>query len=92
MKKDPLHVINGTNSMPKKWKVDSINLNGSALVKRDWSNSISKNKEVPPSLEIWKAKKITIWHSVNGNSIQWLCVICIDLESTFFFFIVSYDN
>ncbi|KAF3322760.1 putative GTP diphosphokinase RSH1 [Carex littledalei] len=80
MKKDPLHVINGTNSMQKKWKVDSIKLNGSASVKRDWYNSISTNKEVPPGLEIWKAKKITIWHSVNGSSIQWLCVICIGRE------------
>lgn len=86
MKKDPLHVVNGTNGMPKKWNVDSTKLNGSASVKRDWSNSISTNKEDPTGLEIWKAKKITIWHSVNGNSIQWLCVIYNAGESTFFFF------
>ncbi|KAG7036656.1 putative GTP diphosphokinase RSH1, chloroplastic, partial [Cucurbita argyrosperma subsp. argyrosperma] len=35
-------------------------------------------KEVLPGLDSWQTSKITSWHSLEGHSIQWLCVICID--------------
>lgn len=35
-------------------------------------------KEVLPSLESWQASKITAWHNLEGHSIQWFCVVCID--------------
>ncbi|ONK63347.1 uncharacterized protein A4U43_C07F14110 [Asparagus officinalis] len=40
--------------------------------------NIPMYKEVLPGLESWKAGKIASWHSVEGHSIQWFCVICID--------------
>ena len=43
-------------------------------------------KEVLPGLDSWQTSKITSWHSLEGHSIQWLCVICIDRrgkEATF---------
>ena len=33
-------------------------------------------KEVLPGLESWKASKIASWHSLEGDSIQWFCVVC----------------
>ncbi|WOL04032.1 hypothetical protein Cni_G12753 [Canna indica] len=35
-------------------------------------------KEVLPGLESWKAGKIALWQSVEGHSIKWFCVVCID--------------
>ncbi|KAE9593796.1 hypothetical protein Lal_00036502 [Lupinus albus] len=35
-------------------------------------------KEVLPGLESWQAHKIASWHNIEGHSIQWLCVVCID--------------
>lgn len=35
-------------------------------------------KEVLPGLESWQASKIASWHNLEGNSIQWFCVVCID--------------
>ncbi|XP_061365515.1 putative GTP diphosphokinase RSH1, chloroplastic isoform X2 [Gastrolobium bilobum] len=35
-------------------------------------------KEVLPGLESWQAQKIASWHNIEGHSIQWLCVVCID--------------
>ncbi|KAK7269662.1 hypothetical protein RIF29_22396 [Crotalaria pallida] len=40
--------------------------------------SIPKYKEVLPNLESWLAQKISFWHKIEGHSIQWLCVVCID--------------
>ncbi|CAI8615136.1 unnamed protein product [Vicia faba] len=37
-----------------------------------------KYKEVLPGLERWKAHKIASWHNIEGHSIQWLSIICID--------------
>lgn len=35
-------------------------------------------REVLPGLEVWQASKILSWHSLEGNSIQWLSIVCID--------------
>lgn len=40
--------------------------------------NIPKYKEVLPGLESWQAQKIASWHNVEGHSIQWLSVVCID--------------
>lgn len=40
-------------------------------------------REVLPGLEIWQASKILSWHNLEGNSIQWLSVVCIDRKGKF---------
>lgn len=35
-------------------------------------------KEVLPGLESWQASKIATWHNLEGHSIQWFSVVCID--------------
>ncbi|KAG5221872.1 GTP diphosphokinase RSH [Salix suchowensis] len=40
--------------------------------------SIPRYKEVLPGLESWQASKVASWHSHEGHSIQWFCVVCID--------------
>ncbi|KAJ0625382.1 putative GTP diphosphokinase, Guanosine-3',5'-bis(diphosphate) 3'-diphosphatase [Helianthus annuus] len=35
-------------------------------------------KEVLPSLESWLAGKVSSWSKLQGHSIQWLCIVCID--------------
>lgn len=35
-------------------------------------------KEVLPGLESWLVNKIASWHNLEGNSVQWFCVVCID--------------
>ncbi|XP_027188372.1 putative GTP diphosphokinase RSH1, chloroplastic isoform X2 [Cicer arietinum] len=37
-----------------------------------------KYKEILPGLESWQAQKIASWHNIEGHSIQWLSVVCID--------------
>ncbi|XP_039048314.1 LOW QUALITY PROTEIN: putative GTP diphosphokinase RSH1, chloroplastic [Hibiscus syriacus] len=40
--------------------------------------NIPPHKEVLPGLESWQASKITLWHNLEGHSIQWFSVVCID--------------
>ncbi|KAF7818181.1 putative GTP diphosphokinase RSH1, chloroplastic isoform X1 [Senna tora] len=40
--------------------------------------NIPRYKEVLPGLESWQAQKIASWHNIEGHSIQWFCVVCID--------------
>ncbi|KAJ0113778.1 hypothetical protein Patl1_00960 [Pistacia atlantica] len=42
------------------------------------SANIPMYKEVLPSLEGWQASKIAAWHNLEGHSIQWFCVVCIE--------------
>ncbi|KAK4779829.1 hypothetical protein SAY87_015935 [Trapa incisa] len=35
-------------------------------------------KDVLPGLESWQASKIASWHNLEGRSVQWFCVVCID--------------
>ncbi|KAG6703996.1 hypothetical protein I3843_07G109600 [Carya illinoinensis] len=50
---------------------------GNGVVKMIQAN-IPMYKEVLPSLESWQASKIASWHNLEGHSIQWFCVVCID--------------
>ncbi|XP_074268400.1 putative GTP diphosphokinase RSH1, chloroplastic [Silene latifolia] len=38
----------------------------------------ARPREVLPGLECWQSSKIAAWHSLEGNSVVWLSVICID--------------
>ncbi|KAL4310871.1 hypothetical protein GQ457_01G051290 [Hibiscus cannabinus] len=40
--------------------------------------NIPPHKEVLPGLESWQASKINLWHNLEGHSIQWFSVICMD--------------
>ncbi|GMJ01328.1 RELA/SPOT homolog 1, RELA-SPOT HOMOLOG 1, RELA/SPOT HOMOLOG 1 [Hibiscus trionum] len=40
--------------------------------------NIPPHKEVLPGLESWQASKIALWHNLEGHSIQWVSVVCID--------------
>lgn len=57
--------------------------------------NIPMYKEVLPSLNRWQADKVASWHNLEGHSIQWFCVVCIDqtgesLLSFFFFFSIAH--
>lgn len=62
-----------------------LNMNGRGKLlspDHDISEMIFTNttrlREVLPGLESWKISKIAAWHRLEGNSIQWLCVISLD--------------
>ncbi|XP_076912867.1 putative GTP diphosphokinase RSH1, chloroplastic isoform X2 [Bidens hawaiensis] len=40
--------------------------------------NIPMYKEVLPSLESWLDGKVSSWSKLQGHSIQWLCIACID--------------
>ncbi|KAG5567776.1 hypothetical protein RHGRI_003080 [Rhododendron griersonianum] len=40
--------------------------------------NIPMYKEVLPSLNRWQADKVASWHNLEGHSIHWFCVVCID--------------
>ncbi|XP_044492995.1 putative GTP diphosphokinase RSH1, chloroplastic isoform X2 [Mangifera indica] len=42
------------------------------------SANIPLYKEVLPCLQSWQASKIADWHNLEGHSIQWFCVVCIE--------------
>lgn len=86
---DVLHVgnqngtpkVNGKHN--KKVQYVSLKVNGELLSQGNGiTESIHANipmyKEVLPGLESWKASKVTSWHNLEGRSIQWFCVVCID--------------
>ncbi|CAA0843304.1 Putative GTP diphosphokinase RSH1- chloroplastic [Striga hermonthica] len=50
---------------------------GNGVAEMIFSN-IPVYREVFPGLDSWQANKIMSWHKLEGNSIQWLCIICID--------------
>ncbi|CAL5433351.1 unnamed protein product [Camellia sinensis] len=50
---------------------------GNGVAKMILAN-IPMYKEVLPGLESWQAGKVASWHNLEGHSIQWLCVVCID--------------
>lgn len=63
--------------------VDSSDLRGKLLspdndlAKMIFANT-TRPREVLPGLESWQTSKIAAWHNLEGNSIQWLCVVGID--------------
>ncbi|PIN08766.1 GTP diphosphokinase [Handroanthus impetiginosus] len=50
---------------------------GNGVAKMILAN-IPAYREVLPGLEGWLACKIMSWHSLEGNSIQWLSIVCVD--------------
>lgn len=40
-------------------------------------------KEVLPGLENWRASKVASWDKLEGHSVQWFCVVCIDRRGIF---------
>ncbi|CBI36887.3 hypothetical protein VitviT2T_009536 [Vitis vinifera] len=87
--KDVFHPQNGSTQVPKvngkhNRQVQNVNLEsekpltqGNGVAKMKHLN-IPTCKEVLPGLESWKTNKVASWHSHEGHSIQWLCVVCID--------------
>ncbi|OVA02612.1 HD/PDEase domain [Macleaya cordata] len=87
---DALHVQNGAVGLPKvngKHNKHAQNLSlkgkgellsqGNGIAKLIHAN-IPMYKEVMPGLESWQASKVTSWHNLEGHSVQWFCVVCID--------------
>ncbi|KAL5713163.1 GTP diphosphokinase [Ranunculus cassubicifolius] len=87
---DIVHDQNGSVSPPKvngnhnkNVKYMSLTAHGESLSQ---GNGIAKliqanipmYKEVLPGLESWQASKVAYWHNLEGHSVQWFCVICID--------------
>ncbi|KAG8663548.1 putative GTP diphosphokinase RSH1, chloroplastic isoform X1 [Manihot esculenta] len=73
--------VNGKNN--KHLQHASLEAKGELLSQgNDVAKMIESNipmyKEVLPGLESWHASKVASWHSLEGHSIQWLCVVCID--------------
>ncbi|KAJ8636365.1 hypothetical protein MRB53_010632 [Persea americana] len=86
---DPLHVgnrsitpkVNGKHS--RKVQQMSLKVNGELLSQGNGiaemiHANIPMYKEVLPGLESWQAAKVASWHNLEGRSIQWFCVVCID--------------
>ncbi|XP_065860434.1 putative GTP diphosphokinase RSH1, chloroplastic [Euphorbia lathyris] len=88
--KDPLPCSNGTIWVPKvngnhnkQLQHATFEAKGDLLsqgngVAKVMQSHVPTYKEVLPGLESWHANKIASWHSVEGHSIQWFCVVCID--------------
>ncbi|KAL2556670.1 putative GTP diphosphokinase RSH1 [Forsythia ovata] len=50
---------------------------GNGVAKMILAN-IPMYREVLPGIESWQASKIASWHNLEGCSIQWFCIVCID--------------
>lgn len=73
--------INGKHN--KTMQKMNLKVNGNSAIRGDgFAEFLHANaamyKEVLPGLESWKDSKIASWHSVEGHTIQWFCVVCID--------------
>ncbi|KAK3147292.1 hypothetical protein QOZ80_3BG0280570 [Eleusine coracana subsp. coracana] len=73
--------VNGKQN--KTVKELGIKINGHSSVRGDsfsefMEPSDSIFMEAFPGLDRWKSGKISAWHNVEGNSIQWLCIACVD--------------
>ncbi|PAN49748.1 hypothetical protein PAHAL_9G472700 [Panicum hallii] len=60
-----------------------IKINGHSAIRGDSFSELmrpgnSTCKEVFPGLDHWKSGKISGWHNAEGNSVQWLCIACVD--------------
>lgn len=60
----------------------SLKMNGKVIPELVHSN-FPTYKDVLPGLESWKDSRIASWHNIEGHSIQWFCVICIDKNGLF---------
>ncbi|KAJ8497826.1 hypothetical protein OPV22_008378 [Ensete ventricosum] len=89
-RKHDLLPVRNTSDLPKiNGKYNKIvqkmcmKINGNPMTRDDAFTEfiygkIPTYKEVLPGLESWKAGKIALWHHVEGNSVMWFCVVCID--------------
>ncbi|TVU47113.1 hypothetical protein EJB05_06696 [Eragrostis curvula] len=73
--------VNGKQN--KTVKELGIKINGHSTIRGDSFSEFmqpdnSTCKEIFPGLDHWKSGKISAWHNVEGNSIQWLCIACVD--------------
>ncbi|XP_039042929.1 putative GTP diphosphokinase RSH1, chloroplastic isoform X1 [Hibiscus syriacus] len=72
--------VNG--KLNKHFQPVSLKANGNMLSRANGSvKMIPANippPEVLPGLENWKASKIDLWHNLEGHSILWFSVVCID--------------
>ncbi|KAL2535275.1 putative GTP diphosphokinase RSH1 [Forsythia ovata] len=50
---------------------------GNGVAKMILAN-IPMYKEVLPGLESWRANKVASWYNLQGHSVQWFCIVCID--------------
>lgn len=86
---EDLQLSNGAFCAPKvngkhNKHIEYSNLDKGQLLSQD--NDIAKliiantarPRVVLPELESWQTSKIVAWHSIEGNSIQWLSVVCVD--------------
>lgn len=60
-----------------------IKINGHSTIQGDSFKVLmrpgnSSSNEVFPGLDRWKSGKISGWHNTEGNSVQWLCIACVD--------------
>ncbi|XP_050237269.1 putative GTP diphosphokinase RSH1, chloroplastic [Mercurialis annua] len=86
---DPLPSKNGSIWVPKvngkhnkhiqhvRLEAKELLSQGNGVAKIIQSN-IPMYKEVLPGLECWHANRVASWHNVEGHSIQWFSVVCID--------------
>ncbi|MBA0563075.1 hypothetical protein Golob_008079 [Gossypium lobatum] len=62
----------------------SLNANGNMSLRGNGAAKIIPANipppEVLPGLENWQASKIALWHNLEGHSILWFSVVCIDLR------------
>ncbi|GAB2234457.1 hypothetical protein Drorol1_Dr00003711 [Drosera rotundifolia] len=61
--------------------LELVSLNGSAELSTH-VNGMAKYdtrlKELVPGFENWRSSKIAAWHSLEGHSVLWLSVVCLD--------------
>ncbi|KAI3682765.1 hypothetical protein L1987_82999 [Smallanthus sonchifolius] len=69
--------VNGKHNKHMQHVSLKTNSQGNELGKLMHAN-IPMYKEVLPSLESWIAGKVSSWSKLQGHSIQWLCIACID--------------
>lgn len=74
-------MVNGKHN--KSMQQLSLKANGEVLsqgngVAKMIHANIPVYREVLPGLEGWQSCKIMSWHNLEGNSIQWLSIVCID--------------
>lgn len=71
--------VNGKHNKHVSLKGDGeLLLQGNLVTQMVQVNNIPRYKDVLPGLESWQAQKIAAWHNIEGHSIQWFCVVCID--------------
>lgn len=95
--KDEIPKVNGKHN--KNMKHVSLKAKGEVLSQ---GNGVAKVilANIPvedlPGLEGWRAGKIISWHNLEGNSIQWLSIVCMDRRGSFplvfIFLLLNYSD